>query len=142
MYHLPSVLCAARRHLEQVPSARVAALAQACGVSPPTLARAVRAETGLSYRRWQHIVRLEQAACLLRHGTARSVKEVSADLGFVSQQGFTRWLKRATGLTPTAYRQHTAARAGTGDGPNGPVSDAADATSGFTNPFSRPDSTA
>lgn len=116
MYHSLSVLRAARRHLEQAPMARTVALARACGVSRAALVRAVHDETGLSVQRWQDMLRLERVAALLNDHRPQSLKEVSAELGFATQQGFSRWLKRASGLTPTAYRQQTAARADAGGG--------------------------
>jgi AraC-like DNA-binding protein len=46
-----------------------------------------------------------QAAMELIQGTDLSIKQVSYELGFSSLHYFSRWYRKKTGLTPTAFRQ-------------------------------------
>lgn len=103
-YDPGTLLAAAQRHLQRTPMARLAAVAKACGVSTPTLARAVRTESGLTYRRWQQQLARDAAERLLRDSPPCSIKEVSATLGFAHPRSFARWLKRQTGRTPSTFR--------------------------------------
>ena len=103
-YYHPTTFVAAERHLQRTPLARLAAVAKGCGVSAATLSRAVRGETGLSYRLWQQSHIQTKAEALLRQVPSRSVKEISAELGFASQQSFARWLRRQCGIAPVSYR--------------------------------------
>lgn len=81
------------------------------GVSPRTLTRAFRAETGLSMGRWQAAVRAQQAVLLLAAG--ESVDDVADAVGYRSASAFGAAFRRETGLTPGRF-QPAPAR---GDGP-------------------------
>ena len=94
----------AQRCLEQRPGASSAEIAKSCGFSVASLARAVRAASGFRLREWRRHHLRAAAERLLSQAVSRSVKEVGAELGFASQQSFSRWFRVETGLTPTAYR--------------------------------------
>lgn len=72
------------------------------GVSPRTLTRAIRAETGLSFGGWQIGVRVQRAVLLLAAG--ESVETVAEAVGYRSASAFGAAFRRATGLTPGAFR--------------------------------------
>jgi AraC-like DNA-binding protein len=72
------------------------------GVSPRTLTRAFRAETGLSFGGWQAGVRVHRAVLLLSAG--ESVESVADAVGYRSASAFGAAFRRETGLTPGAFR--------------------------------------
>lgn len=81
----------------------LADLAAAMHLSTRTLARRVRAHTGLSAAHWMRRIKLRQAAdalCQTRH----PLKRIAQDLGFASEAGLHRAFTHATGQTPLAYR--------------------------------------
>lgn len=90
--------------IREDPGARLTTLAGRCGVSVSTLGRAVRGATGGSVRRWRGELRLALAAKELVGTPLRTVKEVSATLGFAAPRAFARWFRRSTGLSPAEYR--------------------------------------
>lgn len=67
------------------------------------LEQLLRAETGASAGELLERRRLA-VACELLQSTGRPMKEVSHGLGFHHASHFTKWFRRATGLTPSRYR--------------------------------------
>jgi AraC-like DNA-binding protein len=86
------------------------------GVSPRTLTRAFRAETGLSLGRWHAAVRAQQAVLLLAAG--ESVDDVADAVGYRSASAFGAAFRRETGLTPSRFQPGAA-------GADGPIAPAA-----------------
>jgi AraC family transcriptional regulator len=81
-----------------------AALAAEVGVHPAHLTRAFRGARGTSIVAALLHHRVDAAAAQLAGGT-RSLAEVATACGFYDQPHFTRVFRRATGLTPAAYRR-------------------------------------
>ncbi|HMI99604.1 MAG TPA: helix-turn-helix transcriptional regulator [Gaiellaceae bacterium] len=81
-------------------------LAEAVGVHPAHLARASRAQYGLSVGEYGRRVRLMVAAKELAGGDT-SVATIAAQAGFADQSHFTRVFKRYVGVTPARYRAET-----------------------------------
>ncbi len=80
-------------------------LALATGMSPFTLLRAFRGETGLPPHAYLNQVRVRLARRLLDGGMAPA--EVAAEVGFADQAHLTRHFKRVMGVPPGAYqREH------------------------------------
>jgi len=79
------------------------AWAELVGVSPRTVTRAFRSETGLSFARWQATVRAQRAALLLARG--EDVEDVARVVGYRSVSAFGAAFRRTTGLTPGQIRQ-------------------------------------
>lgn len=75
-------------------------VARETGVERHVVERLVRSFTGKSFRELQREVLLARSAGLLRRG--KSIKEVAFDVGFGSPQAFHRFVRRASGRTPTA----------------------------------------
>lgn len=71
-------------------------------VSPRTITRAFRAETGLSFARWQAVVRAQRAVLLLAQGAG--VEAVAEQVGYRSASAFGVAFRRTTGLTPGRFR--------------------------------------
>jgi AraC family transcriptional activator of pobA len=92
------------------------ALAAQLGLSPAQLNRACRQVLGHAALGVLHARLLLQARRELAY-TALSVKQVALELGFADAAYFTRFFRRATGSTPSAWR--VAARALTGQGTAG-----------------------
>ena len=78
-------------------------LALATGMSPFTLLRAFRGETGLPPHAYLNQVRVRLARRLLDGGMAPA--EVAAEVGFADQAHLTRHFKRVMGVPPGAYQR-------------------------------------
>jgi AraC family transcriptional regulator len=85
-------------------------LAETVGVHPAYLARAFRAQYGLSVGEYGRRLRLAWAAGELARGEA-SLAEIAASAGFADQSHFTRVFKQHVGTTPARYREQTQSRA-------------------------------
>ena len=72
------------------------------GVSPRTVTRAFRAETGLSFARWQAVLRAQRAVLLLARGA--SVEHTAESVGYRSASAFGVAFRRTTGRTPGQFR--------------------------------------
>jgi AraC-like DNA-binding protein len=84
-------------------------LALATGMSPFTLLRAFRSETGLPPHAYLNQVRVRRARRLLDGGMAPA--EVAAEVGFADQAHLTRHFKRVVGVPPGAYQRERGATA-------------------------------
>ncbi|ALJ20729.1 helix-turn-helix domain-containing protein [Microbacterium sp. No. 7] len=73
------------------------------GVSARTITRAFRAETGTGFTGWVSAVRAESAVALLAAG--EEIEDVAAEVGYSSVSAFGAALRKATGLTPGAFRR-------------------------------------
>jgi AraC-like DNA-binding protein len=87
----------------------VSDLAEAQGLHPNYLSTVVKEKTGRTVGDWMAEKLAAEARALLA-GSRRSIKEVSYALGFSEATHFSRFFKRETGLTPTAFRRGDAGR--------------------------------
>jgi AraC-like DNA-binding protein len=78
-------------------------LATESGMSPFTLVRAFRAETGLPPHAYVNHLRVRLARRLLDRGLAPA--DVAAEAGFADQAHLTRHFKRVVGVPPRAYQR-------------------------------------
>jgi len=83
-------------------------LALAAGMSPFTLLRAFRGETGLPPHAYLNQLRVRHARRLLDGGLAPAV--VAAEAGFADQAHLTRHFKRVMGVPPGAYQRERGTR--------------------------------
>jgi AraC family transcriptional activator FtrA len=88
----------------------VADLASYANVSPATLHRRFRAELGTTPLAWLTTERIALACRLIERGELR-LDAVARSSGLGSAANLRARLQRHTGLTPTRYREHFAARA-------------------------------
>jgi AraC-like DNA-binding protein len=72
------------------------------GVSSRTVGRALRAQTGLGFTDWVASVRMQRAIELIVAG--EQLDDVAAEVGYRSPSAFGVAFRRATGLTPGAFR--------------------------------------
>ncbi|MFE9426319.1 AraC family transcriptional regulator [Kitasatospora sp. NPDC006697] len=84
------------------------ALAGAAGCSRFALYRSFRAEFGLAPSDYQRHLRLRRARLLLARGLP--LAEAAGASGFADQAHFTRWFKRAYGITPATYQRSSGRR--------------------------------
>jgi AraC family transcriptional regulator len=81
------------------------ALARVAGLSPYHFVRAFSARFGASPVAYVRERRMALAARRLADGDAPPLVELAFDMGFESQEGFTRAFKRAHGVSPGRYRR-------------------------------------
>ncbi|XSG82098.1 MAG: GlxA family transcriptional regulator [Methyloligella sp. ZOD6] len=84
-------------------SIRTRELARHLAISERTLHRKLSEATGESPKRFIDRVRIETARVLLA-SDRRSIKEISASVGYQDESSFRRSFKRFVGTTPAAYR--------------------------------------
>lgn len=93
-----------RERLNEEPPPRLAELAELCGVSIRHFARLYKGATGEPVT--ETIARLQiQRAREGLTSTELPIKAIASQLGFASTNAFGAAFKRATGLTPSEYRQ-------------------------------------
>ena len=92
------------RSITRPPS--VVELANRVGLSPNYLSSLFRRETGQTIRRFVETRRVERARKQLAD-PERTVKHIAYSLGFADPHHFSHAFRRATGISPTAYRQQT-----------------------------------
>jgi AraC family transcriptional regulator len=73
------------------------------GVHPVHVSRSFRRMLGCTFREYLTLIRLRRATDLLK-GSLTDITEIAHACGFSDHAHFTRTFKRATGITPTAYR--------------------------------------
>jgi AraC family transcriptional regulator len=81
-----------------------AQLADVCGMTPSSFRQRFKQTTGKSLHAYIEEVRLSRAKAFLTD-TEMSMKEIAYELGFTHQATFTSSFRRATGTSPTGYRQ-------------------------------------
>lgn len=81
----------------------VDALARQAGMSPRTLARRFREQTGTTPLQWLVMARVQRARELLE-GSDLQIDQIAMRAGFDSPVTFRARFRRVAGLTPTAYR--------------------------------------
>ena len=83
---------------------RLEELAAAGGMSPSHFVRCFRTETGFSPHRYLVRVRVERAKEMLAT-TDLPVAAIAVSCGFSSTGHLAKWLRRLTGINPSAYRR-------------------------------------
>jgi AraC-like DNA-binding protein len=81
----------------------VAAVATACGLTRPWLARVFHATHGMTLQRWHLQRRIDHVRILLRT-TVLPVGEIAVRLGFSDTQHLNKQFRRIAGCSPSAYR--------------------------------------
>ena len=79
-------------------------VARESGLSRPHFYKLFRKQTGITPNLFLNTLRMERAIDQLTQ-TDQSVTEISFDLGFSSQSGFTRFFCSNVGMAPTDYRR-------------------------------------
>ena len=97
-------ICAVQTYLETAQSLRLQNTAAQFGYAPEHLSRRFHAETGISYRNWCEMIRLQRASMLLREEAAR-ITDIAGRLGYSDESSFIRAFRRTYGITPYAYRK-------------------------------------
>jgi len=82
----------------------VAAVVKVCGIPERSLKRRFKTATGSTLIAHVQNLRIEEAKRLLETG-ALSADEIASEVGYDNPAFFRRLFKRATGLTPGAYRR-------------------------------------
>ncbi|MDA8464461.1 AraC family transcriptional regulator [Acidovorax sp. GBBC 3332] len=82
----------------------VSELAEAFAMSPPTLARHVRAATGQSPLALVQAVRLNRARLLIEN-SRMPVDQVAQEMGYIDATALRRLMRRGAGANPSAFRR-------------------------------------
>lgn len=91
----------------------VSGYAAQLGISPSYLNKLVRTQTRHSAMDWVEIARVNWAKCLLKDPSL-SIAEVSIAVGMDDPSYFTRFFRKATGLTPSEFRKQAQKSPGIG----------------------------
>ena len=81
----------------------VDAFAEAMAKSPRQLQRLLKQHTGESPARFIMLMRLKEAAAMLKKGTAFSIKELANEVGFKNDSHFMTRFREVYGMTPTEF---------------------------------------
>jgi AraC-like DNA-binding protein len=81
--------------------------ARLAGLSPSTLTRMFKKVTGHSFKQYQTLYRMEQAAHLLQSMPSRPVGEIAQVLGYADPLYFSRAFRRYHGCGPSAFRSRS-----------------------------------
>ena len=79
-------------------------IARESGLSRPHFYRLFRTQTGVTPHLYLNTLIMEQALDALV-ATETPIADISFDLGFTSQSGFTRFFAANVGMAPTDYRR-------------------------------------
>lgn len=85
----------------------VAALARCVGLTPGHLSARFHAEAGTPLKRWLDLGRAEHAGRMLA-GSDLGLADIAAACGFADQFAFSRFFRRVTGDSPSAFRARVA----------------------------------
>ncbi|MBI5766206.1 MAG: AraC family transcriptional regulator [Verrucomicrobia bacterium] len=96
----PGLLAKLRPHLQ--PAGPLREVARHLGYHPDHLCRKLKRESGLGLRALRDRIRLEAAQAAL--GSEPTIAEAATRAGFDDPNYFSRWFRRQTGKTPTAWR--------------------------------------
>lgn len=94
-----------RAFIEQAQCQRVtiSAIAELCGISTSHMRRLFKETTGMSLGSYVETVRIIRAKALLGEGRL-PLKQIAYQLGFANPSAFSAAFRRATGITPKAFR--------------------------------------
>jgi AraC-like DNA-binding protein len=94
------------RLMSESPGAEIEldSIARASGLSRPHFYRLFRTQTGVTPHLYMNTLIMEQALDALV-ATETPIADISFDLGFSSQSGFTRFFAANVGMAPTDYRR-------------------------------------
>ena len=84
-------------------------LAKAVGLSPHHLSQILNEALGCTFHELTHQYRIAEAKAILDSGTHVKLEQLAFDLGYGSKSTFFNAFKKATGLTPSKYREIQAA---------------------------------
>jgi len=96
---------AAMRLMAGVPARPLVEVASLCGVSRHTLMRAFSCSVALPCGEVRRRCIGRKMQALMRATPPKSIKEISAELGFATPRSLARWVKHENGLVPRALRE-------------------------------------
>lgn len=95
-----------RRHVYRDPNLTRESFAREVGVNRTYFSEIIKRKTGLSYSQFISEARVKEAARILSDpDDSRTLKEISAAVGFVSMPTFFTAFKSVTGVPPAAFRK-------------------------------------
>lgn len=103
-YDLDSLAVVIDRHLRTTPGLSLQQLAQRLNIERHSIERSVRQARGLTFRQLRNNIMLDEARRMLAEYPYSTVKEIAFRLGYKSPSAFGRFIKDASGTSPTAVR--------------------------------------
>ncbi len=95
------------RQLYRDPGLNRLMLTELTGISPNRISELINGHFGVNFSEWVNTYRINEAQQLLRsEEDALTVKEIYYQVGFNSKSAFYGAFKKATGLTPSLFRQN------------------------------------
>ena len=104
-YNYDLVFSEIKKALLHAPNSSLKEIERRLGIERHTLKRVVRSVARKTFREFHRDARLSKARELMAEVPARSLKEISYTLGFNSPRSFGRFIKEATGDSPTTLRR-------------------------------------
>lgn len=80
-------------------------IADELAVSASHLSRLIKKELGISFKEYLIQLRMERAIALIKESDMR-INEIAERVGYTNQHYFAHAFKKATGYSPSVYRQH------------------------------------
>ena len=91
----------------------LASMAEMARVSPRTLTRLFRRETGIAFHHWRAHVSVARALCRLNEGAR--IADVAKELAYESPSAFTKMFRQTLGVTPRDFMRSQVAPSDRGD---------------------------
>jgi AraC-like DNA-binding protein len=107
VYNLSALFLEIDRRLDADLRLSLHSLAQALGVERHTLERAVRVTKGTTFRTYAQQKRLHKAIELLNRAAGLDRRQIAYRVGYRSESAFSRFIKSATGSTPSDIMRAT-----------------------------------
>ena len=104
-YDLKGVVAVVEDELKKAPRTSLQGLSNQLRIERHTIEKAVRNQTGKSFRKLRDDIAFEIARSHLRSQPLRSIKEVPYQLGYHSPRAFARFIRRSSGEAPNKFRR-------------------------------------
>jgi AraC-like DNA-binding protein len=93
--------------LQSKPHVSLVALTKRLTVERHTIEKAIRDQRKVSFRQYRTEKMLEKTFRIMSERRGSSIKQIAVALDFTTAATFTRFVKRASGMTPTDLRRKT-----------------------------------
>jgi AraC-like DNA-binding protein len=103
-YDLRSIFDQIHSHLQFTPTISLTQLQVLLGINRHTLLKAVKTQTGQTFRELRSEVLVQYISLSLTEHPCSNLKEISFSTGYKSQRSLSRFVKATVGLSPKQLR--------------------------------------